>query len=86
MPQDADDAAGEVAAMQFAGGMTIAEVAAQWDREPRWVEQAIRNALLASIPRRDGGLKAPRVEQRAGRSDEAQAALAAQGVLPWRKV
>ncbi len=50
--------------MQFAGGMSVAQVAAAWDRDAEWVEEAIRRALLEYIPRRDGGLKASRSELR----------------------
>ena len=76
-----DDSVGEVAAKMFAGGMTIAQVAQLWEREPAWVEEAIRCAWLASIPRRDGGLKVPRAEERAERSSDALDD--AQGVLLW---
>lgn len=60
-----DGTAREVAAMQFAGGMSIARIAAQWEREAGWVEESIRVALLEYIPRRDGGLKRSRMEMRA---------------------
>jgi hypothetical protein len=66
-----DDEAAEVAAMQFAGGMSIARLAEEWERDPAWVEAAIRHALLNSIPKRDGGLKPSRAEVRAERSEEA---------------
>ncbi len=62
-----DEAAGEVAAMQFAGGMSIASVAAEWDQDVEWVEAAVRRELLKLIPRRDGGLKASRTEMRSAR-------------------
>ena len=78
-----DEAAGEVAAMQFAGGRTIAQVAAQWEREPGWVEAAIRRALLATVPQRDGGLKAPRAEERAQAAQKSEAWRESQGRLEW---
>ena len=59
-----DNATGEVAAMQFAGGLSIERVAALWERDTDWVEAAIRRALLESIPRRDGGTKLSRSEAR----------------------
>jgi hypothetical protein len=65
-----DEPAAEVAAMQFAGGMSIARVAALWEKDAAWVEEAIRRALLTSIPRRDGGLKVSRAEVRAERRAE----------------
>lgn len=65
------DAAAEVAAMQFAGGMTMARVAELWDRDVSWVERAVRDALLRTIPLRDGGTKVTRVEARAERQAEA---------------
>jgi hypothetical protein len=76
-----DDIAREVAAMQFAGGMSIARVAEQWEQGPEWVEESIRRALLQTIPKRSGGLKPSRTELRAERSDEAQAAEGLQGTL-----
>lgn len=69
--------------MQFAGGMSIARVAEAWERDAAWVEAAIRRALLESIPRRDGGLKAPRVETRAANAAAQEAAQPAQGELMW---
>jgi hypothetical protein len=75
------DDAGEVAAMQFAGGMAIAEVAALWERNAAWVEEAIRRALLESIPRRDGGLKAPRAEVRSERSEQLETIRGTQKAL-----
>ena len=77
-----DDAAAEVAAMQFAGGMTIAQVADLWQRAAGWVEDAVRRALREQIPRKDGGLKEPRAETRAARSMEG-AAVAEQRQLEW---
>lgn len=56
-----DNAAREVVAMQFAGGISIARLAEQWERDAVWVEEAVRQALLASIPKRFGGLKEARV-------------------------
>lgn len=68
-------------AMQFAGGMSIARLACEWEREPAWVEDAIRLALLENIPRRDGGLKVSRTQMRAARSGEREAASGLQGEL-----
>lgn len=79
-----DDAAGELAAMQFAGGMSIAQLAEAWEREAAWVEEAIRRALLETIPERNGGLKFPRSEVRAERNEAREAAREAQGRL-WRE-
>ena len=56
--------------MQFAGGMPIARVAALWEKDAEWVESAIRQALLESIPVKDGGTKPPRAEAREGRRGE----------------
>lgn len=78
-----DETAGEVAAMQFAGGMSIESVAAEWDREAEWVEAAIRVELLKFIPRRDGGLKPSRTEMRAERSEERAVVRQVQGKLEW---
>lgn len=64
-----DDAAREVVAMQFAGGMSIARLAEAWERDAAWVEEAIRHALLETIPERDGGLKVSRTEARAAREE-----------------
>lgn len=77
----ADDDCAQVVAMQFAGGMSIAELAAVWERDLEWVESAIRRAVLATIPERDGGLKAPRAEVRAVRHEDLEASRDAQGVL-----
>jgi hypothetical protein len=65
-----DQAAREVVAMQFAGGMSIARLAESWERDAAWVEEAIRHALLENIPKRDGGLKPSRSEIRAERGEE----------------
>lgn len=78
-----DEAAGEVAAMQFAGGMSIEHVAAEWGRDADWVQAAVRRELLKLIPRRDGGLKASRTESRASRMSEARPAGPEQGALRW---
>jgi hypothetical protein len=56
--------------MQFAGGMSIACVAALWETDAEFVESAIRQSMLGLIPRRDGGTKVPRSEARAARSCE----------------
>ncbi len=62
-----EDPAREVVAMQFAGGMSIARLAEEWERDAMWVEESVRLALLESIPKRDGGMKISRVEARAAR-------------------
>ena len=69
--------------MQFAGGMSIARLAEEWERDRGWVEEAIRQALLRSIPRREGGLKVSRAEASAQRSEELEAVRNAQGKLEW---
>ncbi len=69
--------------MQFAGGMSIAELAAEWDRDEEWVESAVRRELLKLIPRRDGGLKATRAEMRLESSEALAAVREAQGTLGW---
>ena len=62
-----DGLAGEVAAMQFAGGMTVDDVAILLERDPEWLLEAIRQALLRMIPVRDGGTKRTRAELQAMR-------------------
>ena len=64
------DPAGEVAALQFAGGRSIAQVAAEWERDASWVESAIRRKLLEQVPQRAGGLKPARDAGRAERCEE----------------
>lgn len=59
---DEDQGAADVVAMQFAAGMSIARLANDWERDPAWVEQAVRRALLNRIPPRDGGTKITRRE------------------------
>jgi uncharacterized protein YbbK (DUF523 family) len=76
-----DQAVREVVAMQFAGGMSIARLAEEWERDQAWVEEAIRQALLEEIPERDGGLKVPRRTVRAERAEEIEAVRDAQGAL-----
>lgn len=83
MNGDNQDEAAEVAAMQFAGGMSVEHVALEWDRDVEWVEAAIRRELLKLIPRRDGGLKASRTEVRAERDEERAGVREAQGTLGW---
>jgi hypothetical protein len=78
-----DEAAREVVAMQFAGGKTVAQLAEEWERTAEWVEDAIRAALLESIPVRDGGMKVSRSEARAQRSEELQGIRGAQAKLEW---
>lgn len=80
---DPDAGAREVAAMQFAGGVPIAQLAEMWERDQAWVEEAIRRALLEYIPRRDGGLRATRVETRAANAQEMEVVREAQGELKW---
>lgn len=79
---DADCA--QLVAMQFAGGKSIPQLAAEWERDAAWVEEAIRHALLQEIPQRDGGLKVPRAEAREERSEQLEAVREAQGML-WRE-
>jgi hypothetical protein len=81
-----DEAAAEVAAMQFAGGISIARVAELWERDVEWVEGAIRRALLESIPRRDGGTKLSRTEARAMRHCMEQPVESVQGQLEFKEV
>lgn len=69
--------------MQFAGGMSIARIAEDWERDAEWVEAAIRRALLGSIPRRHGGLKMSRREAAKERSGERAARQGLQGDLKW---
>jgi hypothetical protein len=71
--------------MQFAGGRSIAQLAEEWQRDGAWVEESVRRALLASIPRRDGGLKPSRAEVRADRSGELAGIRDAQGELDLGK-
>lgn len=71
----------EIVAMQFAGGRSIEGLAEEWERDRDWIEEAIRQALLESIPERDGGLKVSRREQRAERTLLTQED--AQGELEW---
>ncbi len=81
-----DKAAQEVAAMQFAGGLSLARVAELWQRDASWVEDAVRNALLATIPLRDGGSKLPRALERAGQQEARraeEATRATQEKLRW---
>lgn len=68
MESELDEAAREVVAMQFAGGRSIAGLAEEWERDADWIEEAIRQALLESIPKRAGGLKVPRKQERAERT------------------
>lgn len=78
-----DQAAREVVAMQFAAGRTIAELAEEWERDAEWVEEAIREAMLEAIPKRDGGLKPSRSEVRAARSQENEELRDVQAKLEW---
>lgn len=72
---------GEVAAMQFAAGRSVTELAADWERDIAWVEGAVRRMLLLQIPQRVGGLKPARSQAREERDgeqmrlDELQASL-----------
>jgi hypothetical protein len=76
-----EKAAGAVAAMQFAAGRSIAEVAEEWERDTAWMEEAIRRTLLESIPRRDGGRMRPRAEARAQRQETRESIRAMQSKL-----
>lgn len=69
--------------MQFAGGMSIACVAAEWERDGDWVEAAVRRELLKLIPRCDGGLKATRAETQKRQSEDLAVIREAQGELRW---
>lgn len=69
--------------MQFAGGLSVKAVAEIWDRDVAWVEDAIRNAVLRRIPKRDGGMMPARATARAERSDEAAVLRAMQPELKW---
>ncbi len=79
--QGDDEPLCELAAMQFAGGMTIEQLARLWERDGDWVEKAIRRTLLAQIPRWAGGMKAARSVTRADRSGESELVRRMQGVL-----
>lgn len=81
--QAGDEEAGDVAAMLFAGGSGIAALAAQYERSAEWVEESIRRALLRSFPRRDGGTKAPRADERAEAGQACEAWRESQGRLEW---
>jgi hypothetical protein len=83
LQDEADTAAREVAAMQFAGGRSILQVAAEWERDADWVEEAVRRALLERIPQRSGGLKVSRTETRAANSEALGQAAEAQAELDW---
>ncbi len=84
------EAACEVAAAQFAGGMEIAVIAEEWDRDENWVVSAIRRALLKFIPAREGGLKRSRTERQSAkraeetRIGELQPTLPLPAALPGR--
>lgn len=84
MPEKLDeDGAMDVAAMQFAGGLSAAKVAELWDRDVQWVEDAIRRAMLQAIPKRSGGLKEPRAQARAERRQQAAESEQLQQDLEW---
>lgn len=76
------DAACEVVSAQFAGGMTIAQLVEEWEREASWIEGVIRRALLEYIPAREGGLKQSRTQVREARREDLAEIRAAQGALP----
>ena len=81
-----DGLAAQVAAMQFAGGRSMADLAVEWERDVEWVENAVRRALLARIPVRDGGLRLSRRERRRRRAEQQQrveTTRGAQGRLMW---
>ena len=69
--------------MQFGGGMSIAQVGALWERDADWVEDAVRQALLKSIPVRDGGTKVSRAEARAERLEATTTVDAVQTALDF---
>ena len=78
-----DQAAREVVAMQFAGGLSIARLAEDWERDQAWIEDAIRRALLETIPERNGGLKVSRWKAQTERSEELEAVRDAQSSLEF---
>ncbi len=80
-----DRAAREVVAMQFAGGLSIAQLEERWERDRAWVEESIRQALLVHIPEKDGGLKAPRALERAERREELEQLRSAQATIEWER-
>lgn len=76
-----DEAAAHAAAMQFAGGMSIAEAAAEWEISPDAVECAVRRALLECLPARAGGTKLSRAEMQKARSAAEEQAKGRQAEL-----
>lgn len=53
---------GMVVGAQFAAGMSISRLAADWELTPEDVEELVRRELLRHVPRRNGGAKPPRRE------------------------
>lgn len=78
---DGEALEGEVAAMQFAGGRSMAQVAADWERDIAWAEEAVRRALLRTIPERAGGLMPARDGCREERGRERERLEELQGSL-----
>jgi hypothetical protein len=68
--EEPDGLEGEVAAMQFAAGRSMVQLAEEWERDIAWVEAAVRRALLEQIPQRVGGLKPSRAHSRTERDEE----------------
>lgn len=60
----APDRPADVIAAQFAGGKSIAELAAAWDVDAALVEAMVRVQMRMMIPRWAGGLKPTRDEMR----------------------
>lgn len=77
------EGAREVIAMQFAGGMSIARLAQEWELDVIEVESAIRVSLLATIPQRNGGLKVARSTMRKARRAMMSGRSEAQPKLGW---
>lgn len=80
---DDEASAAQVAAMQFAGGRLIAQLAEEWERDAAWVEEAIRQALRQTIPQRNGGVKVSRRVASKARSSQTASRTATQASLKW---
>lgn len=81
MDEDAERLMAEAAAMQFAGGWSLERVAREWERDVGWAEDAVRRALLATIPERVGGLRPSRAELAAERGETRRRLEELQGTL-----
>lgn len=68
------DIATDVIAAQFAGGLSIARLAQDWELDEAAVEMAVRHELRKLIPRWAGGLKPTRDEMRKQRRAQEQGA------------